>query len=82
MAKNNREELIREKEEEINGLINHLSRQDYRASKLVAELCAIVKDQLGAEMSVYDGYVAAMEEAQTWRGRINELEEEIEELKK
>ena len=82
MAKTNKEALIEEKQEQINAEINALSRGDYRASKLVAEVCAVVKAALSADMPVYDGYLAALQEAQERRDRINQLEEEIEDLKK
>ena len=78
-----KEQLIEEKEAEINGLQNLLAQGDYKARKLIAELGAIIREQFPeAEMPVYEGYLAAETQAQTFRDRINELQEEIDELKK
>ena len=77
-----KEEQIEEKQAEINGLMNLLAQGDYKARKLIAELCAIIREQFpNAEMPVYEKYLEAETKAQQFRDRINELEEEIEELK-
>lgn len=75
------EEQIKEKQAEINGLQNLLAQGDYKARKLIAELGAIIREQFPeAEMPVYEGYLASETQAQTFRNRINELQEEIKEL--
>lgn len=78
-----KDELIEQKQTEINGLMNLLKQGDYKARKLIAELGAIIREQFpNAEMPVYESYLEAETKAQQFRDRINELEEEIEELKK
>ena len=75
-----KEQLIEEKRTEIRGLKNLLEQGDYKARKLLFEVCSIVKENLDVEMPVFDHYEQAEEQAQQFRDRINELEEEIKEL--
>ena len=75
-----KEQLIEEKRAEIRGLKNLLEQGDYKARKLLFEVCSIVKENLDVEMPVFDNYEQAEEQAQQFRDRINELEEEIKEL--
>lgn len=75
--------LIEEKEGEIRALTNLLEQGDYKARKLLAEVCVIVKAQFpNAQMPVYDRYLAEEQKAQSFRDEINKLQAEIEELKK
>lgn len=67
---------------EIFAFQNLLQQKDYVARKMLAEVCAIVKEKLGAEMPIYEHYLAQEQKAQFFRDEINRLEKEIEELKK
>lgn len=81
MTTNETEKRIEEKESEIRGLKNLLEQGDFKARKLIAELCGIVREQFPkAEMPVYEKYLEDETKAQQFRDRINLLEKEIEEL--
>jgi len=81
MTDEQKQQLIDEKQAEINGLQNLLAQGDYKARKLIAELGGIIKTQFpNVETPVYDGYLAAETKAQQFRDRINELQAEIAEL--
>lgn len=80
MTEEEKLKLIEEKQSEISGLKNLLSQGDYKARKMLAEVCVIVKEQLGVSMPIYEHYLEEEEKAQTFRDRINVLQAEISEL--
>lgn len=82
MTPEEKEQLIEEKQMEINGLQNLLAQGDYKARKEIDEIYTIIKAQFPSIATpVHDKYAQAEAQAQQFRDRINELEEEIEELK-
>lgn len=82
MTPEEKQQLIDEKQMEINGLQNLLAQGDYKARKEIDEIYSIVKTQFpNAATPVHDKYAAAEAKAQEFRDRINELEDEIEALK-
>lgn len=83
MTPEEKQQLIDEKQAEINGLQNLLAQGDYKARKEIDEIYTIIKAQFPeAATPVHDKYAADEVKAQQFRDRINELEAEIEELKK
>ena len=65
MTTNETEKRIEEKESEIRGLKNLLEQGDFKARKLIAELCGIVREQFPkAEMPVYEKYLEDETKAQ------------------
>ena len=82
MTPEEKEQLIEEKQMEINGLQNLLAQGDYKARKEIDEIYTIIKAQFPSIATpVHDKYAQVEAQAQQFRNRINELEEEIEELK-
>lgn len=80
MTDEEKEQKIAELRGEIAAYTNLLEQGDYRARKMLAEVCAIVKEKLGVDMPVYEHYLAAENDAQRFRNEINRLEKEIEDL--
>jgi hypothetical protein len=61
---------------EIGALKNLLEQKDYYARKVLYEVCEYLEGQ-GASLPMFDKYKAVEEEAQGFRARINELEQEL-----
>lgn len=81
MSNEEKQALIEEKQAEINGLQDLLKQGDYKARKEISEIYSIIKAQFPSVATpVYDKYAQVEAQAQQFRNRINELEEEIKEL--
>lgn len=61
---------------EIGALKNLLAQKDYYVRKVLYEVCEYLEGQ-GVALPMFDKYKAAEEEAQGFRTRINELEQEL-----
>ena len=81
MIDEEKQEKIAKLEGEICAFQNLLQQGDYKARKLIAEVCAIVKERLGVDMPIYEKYLDAETKAQFFRDEINRLEKEIDDLK-
>ena len=81
MTDEQKQQLINEKQEEINGLQNLLAQGDYKARKEIDEIYSIIKTQFPEVATpVHDKYQADEAKAQQFRDRINELQALIDEL--
>lgn len=84
MAKKSDEEKEREIQAQYDIISENellLKQNDYKSTKIVAELCEAVK-ALGATLPIYENYKSALDDNQTYRDAINEAQEEIERIKK
>lgn len=83
MEMTTKEKLIEEKRGQILEFKNLLEQGDYKARKLILEICRVVKKNFPDEdMPVFEKYEAVELEAEEFRAKINVLEDEIKELEK